>query len=148
MDSNTESIIDELLKDYRPNINNYVNEIMTTNAKELKDFKYIPNDCITKMKLGGYVKYVNKDGILRNGGILVNFEGTDFHIKHNKFIEPNYVPKPIKYEFVKLVLKSNGKFLRISITKNLIFYKGHVTLNDKFRDLFITTAELEKMKST
>lgn len=139
--------IDELIADVKNNVDDYIVELKETYKKELKGYEYIPTDRIERMKLGGYVRYVDKEGVLKYGGILISYEGTDIHVKYNKFIYPERKPEPIKYSKVKLVLKnSEKKVWKVGIGNKYIFYKGHVTMDDKNREIFVTLAEMEEME--
>ena len=107
--------------DYNKN-NEYVNELMIKYKKELEDYKFINGIDIKNILEGGYIRYVNLDGELRYGGILIKKKNND---KINKTI---------------FILKNtNGKVWKVSYKKNYIFYKKHTTINDKFRDLFISS---------
>lgn len=91
---------------------------------ELKDYNYI-DDNINDLILGGYIRYINKSGELKFGGIL---------LKVINFPEMNKM---------KLLIKNRYNIYNINYIKNYVFYKKHTRKNDKFRDIFIKVAKLE-----
>lgn len=72
-------------------------------------------------KNGGYIRYVNKEGKLRFGGILLK------------------VYKPPESDITMLLLqnKNNNKW-SITWERNIIFYKQQVKKGDNLRNLFIS----------
>lgn len=119
----TEKRKKELIKNIDFNDNNeYINELINKYSKELEDYKYVNGKDIKKILVGGYIRYINLDGDLKFGGILIRKD----NIK--------------KISKTMLVLKnSKGKIWKVSYKRNYIFYKKHTTINDKFRDLFISS---------
>ena len=94
---------------------------------ELKEYIHVDyNDLLSKVKKGGYIRYVNLNGELRWGGILLEI-------------------KDIDSRDAKLMLMNMSKKIWvINFSKNYIFYKKHTTYNDKLRELFISFAGIKK----
>jgi hypothetical protein len=94
--------------------------------EELSEYIYIDyNDLLSQVKLGGYIRYINLDGELRWGGVLIkidNIESRDAKL---------------------LLMNTSRKFWEIKFSKNYIFYKKHTTYNDKLRELFISYAGIK-----
>lgn len=131
--------LDNILKTMNFNVNDYIDELRTKYKEKLNGYIYIPTDKFNSMEIGGYVKYVDSKGNIKNGGILIDFANTNIHKNVNKYIFPDYVPDPIEYDKIKLLLKGrNNKMWHVSISNKYIFYKSHRTVNDKFRDLFLS----------
>ncbi len=86
------------------------------NYKLVKSKKKLEN-----CKNGGYIRYVNKEGKLRFGGILLK------------------VFKPPESDITMLLLqnKNNNKW-SITWERNIIFYKQQVKKGDNLRNLFIS----------
>ena len=76
--------------------------------EELTDYIFIDyNDLLSKVKLGGYIRYVNLNGELRWGGVLLEI-------------------KDIETSDAKLMLKNtSNKIWQIKFSKNYVFYKKH-----------------------
>ena len=113
------------------NINNKDNSDHITYLKqkydiELNEYNYINNNNYDKMKVGGYIRYVDMNDELKWGGILV------------KIISKK------KLSRMKLVLKnSNNNYWNIKYKNFYIFYRNNVSKYDKFKELFISKAHLE-----
>lgn len=80
-------------------------------VKTLEDYDNI--------KLGGYIRYVNINNELKWGGILVKKQ-IDINGQHI------------------MLVRVNRNIFKVSYEKNYIFYKAHVSSNDKMRELFIS----------
>ena len=64
---------------------------------ELEDFTYISIEDFKKLKLGGTLRYVNTNGEIRFGGLLVGVQGDDV------------------YETIRFIIrKQSGKLMQIS----------------------------------
>ena len=94
--------------------------------EELSEYIYIDyNDLLSKVQIGGYIRYINLDGELRWGGILIKIE--DIESRDTKL----------------LLMNTSRKFWEIKFSKNYVFYKKHTTYNDKLRELFISYAGIK-----
>ena len=116
------------------NINNFVDSIISQEEwdneynkridflinkyiKQLSKFNYIIKDEIDCLKVGGYIKYINEIDELIWAGVLYKIDNNYIYtIKNNQIIKFN-------------------KF------KNIIFYKNHITQQDKRRDIFLTSLD-------
>lgn len=88
----------------------------------LKDYTLIKNKKKLKLcKNGGYIRYVNKNGLIRYGGLLLK------------------VFEPPNSDITMLLLqnKNNNKW-SITWDRNTIFYKEQVKKGDNLRNLFIS----------
>jgi len=126
-----------ILSDREKNINNLLNNIKTQEEweydrdirtkklnekykKYLEDYKLVKDiDEFNKIKVGGYIRYIDSDDNIKWGGFLLK--------KYNN--------NNIDY---MIIANSNRKILTVSLYKNLIFYKPHLTSSDKTRKLFIS----------
>ena len=124
--SNREKEIDNIInslgtdEEFREKHIKKVDNLFTLYQEKLKDYKYVINlDSYNKIKVGGYIRYINFDNELKWGGILIK----KYH-NNNKHI---------------LVLQ-NTNFKRYSITfeYNYIFYKEHKTQSDNLRNIFLS----------
>ena len=94
--------------------------------EELSEYIHIDyNDLLSKVQIGGYIRYINLDGELRWGGILIKIE--DIESRDTKL----------------LLMNTSRKFWEIKFSKNYVFYKKHTTYNDKLRELFISYAGIK-----
>ena len=117
-------IIDYTEENYM-NTEDSISKLYVQYEVQLKDYFYI-NDEIEKLKLGGYVRYINLNDELRFGGILI------------AILDKSELFK------MKLVLKNTtNNIWKISYINNYIFYKNHKTKNDKFRNLFLKVSMIE-----
>ena len=104
---------DEWENEYNERINVLINKYLD----QLEKFNYIIKDEINNLKPGGYIKFINVDDNLIWAGVLYKIDTTNIYtIKDNNIIKIN-------------------KF------KNIIFYKNHVTSEDKRRDIFLTSLD-------
>lgn len=128
--------LNEILKYVNNDINIYIDELKNKYKNQLIDYDYIPTDQFHKMKVGGYVKYIDYRGEYKNGGILVDIIGTDIHKK----TITNELPKEVKYSEIILVLKNikDKKINKMYLQNKYIFYKPHKSKREKFNELFIS----------
>jgi hypothetical protein len=104
---------DEWENEYNERINVLINKYLD----QLEKFNYIIKDEINNLKPGGYIKFINVDDNLIWAGVLYKIDTNNIYtIKDNNIIKIN-------------------KF------KNIIFYKNHVTSEDKRRDIFLTSLD-------
>lgn len=125
----------KIMTDRIDNINKFIDNIITQNEwkknkineftilkekykTELDKYSIIEKKDINKLKIGGYVRYINLNNELKWGGILIK------KIKENNF---NF-----------LILKTNINIIKICFEKNIIFYQNHRTSADKMREIFIS----------
>ena len=107
----------ESQKEWENKINIKLNKLINKYSNEFEDYDYVTN--ISDIKCGGYIRYFNLDFEFRWGGILISIKkSNDFNI---------------------LILKNlNGKIFKISLEKNYIFFKKHMTQSDKMKKLFLS----------
>ena len=84
---------------------------------ELENYEYINKNKINKLKIGGYIKYINSKDELLFGGALVKISSDYIYMKKDNII------------------------IKINKFKNIIFYRNHRTSTDKIRDIFITSMD-------
>ncbi len=84
---------------------------------ELENYDYISKNNIDKLKIGGYIKYINTLDELYFGGALVKITSEYIYMKKDNII------------------------IKINKFKNIIFYRNHRTSIDKLRDIFMTGME-------
>lgn len=101
----------EFLSNYKPDIDDVVNELQIKYKDILKDYKFVQN--INTVEVGGYIKYINVDGEIRGTGIYIKKEGPYVYLKNT---------------FLKRVWK-------IAPEKYYLFYREHVTKNNCIRNL-------------
>ena len=100
--------------------NTRIEKLINKNKKYLEDYKVVHNiEEYNKIKLGGYIRYIDSDDMIKWGGILLK--------KYNN--------NNIDY---MVIANSNRKILTVSFYKNIILYKPHTTSSDKTRKLFIS----------
>lgn len=116
---NINKMIDEIVseKDWNYDFNIRFDFLINKYKKQLDTFNFVSNSKIDLLKPGGYIKYINNNDFLIWAGILYKIDTYNIYtIKDNEIIKIN---------------KSN----------NLIFYKKHITLEDKRRDIFISSLD-------
>ena len=113
------SFIDSIMtqNEWENNINYRISFLMNKYEKQLDKYNYINKKDIDNLKLGGYIKYINLNDDLIWGGALAKIDKNFIYI--------------IKDEIIN----------KINKTKNIIFYKKHITQNDKNREIFISSLE-------
>jgi|TARA_B100000524_G_C23651793_1_gene370435 hypothetical protein len=104
-----------------------------TKFKELENYEPIKNlQHLYSLKMGGYIRYVNFDGELRYGGILLKIFESENDSEFNK------------KNLIILQNIDNNKFT-ISWEKNYIFYKSQTKKGDNLRELFISLIDKDNM---
>ena len=106
--------------------NNKISLYLESFKDELKDYKYIESlDELYKLKSAGYIRYINLEGELKFGGILIKvFKSED----EEEFKKKNLI----------LIQNSKNQKWVISWEKNYIFYKNQTKKGDNLRNLFIS----------
>ena len=124
--SDREKKIDNFLKqfdtqkEWEEKMNNKIKKFYKNYKEELEDYIFIKNKKeYNKLKLGGYIRYINFNDELRWGGIL---------LKKNKYDDMD----------IMVISNSNSNIFQVSFDKNYIFYKEHTTQADKTRKLFLS----------
>jgi len=119
---NINNFIDSIIsqEEWDNEYNKRIDFLINKYIKQLEKFNYIVKDEIGSLKMGGYVKYINNMDELIWAGVLYK-------------IDSNYI----------YTIKDN-EIIKINKFKNIIFYKNHITQQDKTRDIFITS--LDKYK--
>lgn len=109
-------------KSFIKDLENKAASYKSNNPDVLNNYELVKNKKKLKnCKNGGYIRYVNKDGKLRFGGMLLK------------------VFKPPDSDITMLLLqnKNNNKW-SITWERNIIFYKKQVKKGDNLRNLFIS----------
>jgi hypothetical protein len=105
---NNNKMIDELFDDY---INVLIDKY------NLHDYKYIDDVVLfSLLPMRGSMKYINRyTNDMKKGGLLIKI-----YIKNNKYYG---------------IIKKNDKKYHVSFNNNHIFYKEHITRNNKIRTI-------------
>lgn len=116
--------IDDILESIEPN--NKINNYLEIYKNELKDYKYVNSlEELYDLKSAGYIRYINLNGELKFGGILIKvFESEN----KDEFNKKNLI----------LLQNSNNNKWVISYERNYIFYKNQTKKGDNLRNLFIS----------
>jgi hypothetical protein len=116
---NINSFIDSIMTqdEWEENTNIRINYLIEKYNNQLEKYNYIMKDEIDNLKLGGYIKYININDDLIWGGAL-------FKIDKNN-----------------IYMKKDNEIIKINKFKNIIFYKNHITSNDKTREIFLTSLD-------
>jgi hypothetical protein len=85
-------------------MDNFITEQYNFHKSKLDGFTYINHDNLYLIKTGGTIKYINLNGDLMYGGIIIKILDTD------------------KYTTLNFLLKIGNDFRKLSYTKNYIFY--------------------------
>lgn len=121
-EKNINNIIDSIKtqKQWEDEKQNYIDKMYKLYSKELEEYNFISNDTeYNNMELGGYIRYISGDDILKWGGILLK--------------------KYKKYNFNYMILaNSNMQRINVSYNHNTCFYKKHKTAADNRRQLFMS----------
>ena len=107
------------------NNNDYIEYLLNKYEIELKDYEYVSFKDLDKIKLGGYLRYIDLDENLKWGGIVI------------KLIKLNNLSK-----FKIKLMNSKNNIWTIKYFKFYIFFKNTITSRDKFKKLFIKKANL------
>ena len=90
-------------------------------GKELEEYTYVGyDDFLFHVRLGCYIRYVNLNGELRWGGILIGIEDLD-----------------TRDPLLKL-MNTNKRIWQIRFAKHYVFFKKHKTYNDRLREVFLS----------
>ena len=116
--------IDDILESIEPN--NKINNYLEIYKNELQDYKYVNSlEELYDLKSAGYIRYINLNGELKFGGILIKvFESEN----KDEFNKKNLI----------LLQNSNSNKWVISYERNYIFYKNQTKKGDNLRNLFIS----------
>ena len=122
IETNINNIINSIKtqKQWEDEKQKYIDKMYKLYSKELDEYQFISNYTdYDNMALGGYVRYITGDDILKWGGILLK------KYKKNNY---NYV----------ILANSNMQRINVSYNYNTLFYKKHKTAADNRRQLFMS----------
>ena len=91
----------------------FITEQYNIYKSDLIDFKYITHANLYIIKPGGIIKYVNLNGELKYGGIVIKILDDD------------------KYTTLKFLLKLRDNYYTIYYSKNYIFYTDPIKKSKK-----------------
>ncbi len=116
---NINAFIDNIISqdEWDNKYNERINFLINKYNKQLEKFNYIIKNEIDLLKPGGYIKFINYNDDLIWAGSLYK-------------IDDNYI----------YTIKDN-EIIKINKNKNIIFYKNHITPQDKRRDIFLTSLD-------
>ena len=123
-----DSIIESIKpkEDYKKDLEDKIEKFKLKYSKELENYDFISSkDELFNLKSAGYVRYVDLNGKIKYGGILIKVFNSESDIEYNKRI-------------LILLQNSSGKKWTISWEKNYIFYKKQTKKGDNLRNLFIS----------
>ena len=123
-----DSIIESIKpkEDYKKDLEDKIEKFKLKYSKELEDYDFISSkDELFNLKSAGYVRYVDLNGKIKYGGILIKVFNSENDIEYNKRI-------------LILLQNSSGKKWTISWEKNYIYYKKQTKKGDNLRNLFIS----------
>lgn len=108
-------------KDWDADRKKKITELKEQYKSVLEDYNTVSNiKQYNELKLGGYIRYIDRNDNIKWGGILVKklptVDGLDY----------------------MLLLNSSMDSFKVCFQKNIIFYKIHCTIADKTRKLFIS----------
>ena len=113
-------------EEHQTELINKVNEYKKKFKEELDGYVEILDlEDVYSLKPAGYIRYVNIEGEIRYGGILIKVFKTENEDEFNK-------------KNMLLLKNSNGEKMSISWEKNSIFYKQQTKKGDNIRNLFIS----------
>jgi hypothetical protein len=98
-------------------MDNFLTEYYNIHKDKLENYIYINHDNLDIIKTGGKIKYIDLNGNLKYGGILIKNINTELYTT---------------YQFL---LKNSNKFYALSYSKNYIFYEFPIEKKKK-RDIF------------
>ncbi len=113
-----DSIISQ--EEWDNNNNERIDFLINKYMNQLNKYNYMIDEEIDSMAIGGYIKYINLNDELIWAGALYKMD--DYFI---------------------YTIKDNN-IIKINKKKNLIFYKKHITSEDKTREIFVSS--LDKYK--
>lgn len=99
-------------------MDDYLTEQYNIHKDKLDNYIYINHDNLHILKSGGKIKYIDLDGNLKYGGILIKMIDTDM------------------YTTLKFLLKIQMTFYTISYSKNYIFYEHPPEKKKNIRKVF------------
>jgi hypothetical protein len=103
---------------------NLIEEFDKKYSEELKEYTFVDyDDFLLNVRKGGYIRYVNLNGELRWGGILIKVDNLETR-------DP-----------LLNLMNTNKRIWQVKFSKNYIFYKKHKTYNDRLRDIFLSYIE-------
>ncbi len=103
--------------EWEDSINTRINYLIEKYNDQLEKYNYIMINEIDGLKSGGYIKYINLNDELIWGGALCKINRNNIY------------------------MKKNNEIIKINKFKNIIFYKNHITQNDKTREIFISSLD-------
>jgi ligand-binding sensor domain-containing protein len=113
-------------KEYKQDIQKKMDDFYVLYKNELEDYKHVKTiDDLYNLKSAGYIRYIDLDGKLKYGGILLKVFKSDNEIE---FYNKNLI----------LIQNTNNKKWTISWENNYIFYKKQTKKGDAMRNLFIS----------
>jgi hypothetical protein len=119
-------------KEYKEEIKKKITEFYLLYKNELEDYKHIKTiNELYNLKSAGYIRYINLDGKLKYGGILLKVFKSENEIE---FYNKNLI----------LIQNTNNKKWTVSWENNYIFYKKQIKKGDNMRNLFISLLDNEK----
>ncbi len=112
-------------EDWVKNKKTHINYLKKKFTNELDKFTFINSVSeLKKIKLGGYIRYVNMNDEFKWGGILCNVKYDDISMTH--IINISNITDGIK------------TYYNICFEKNYVFYRNQITSIDKTRELFVS----------
>jgi hypothetical protein len=103
----------------------HINYLKKKFTNELNKYTFINSiNELKKLKLGGYIRYVNINDELKWGGALckINYD----HTSMNNII------------VISNINDGNKTYYNVCFEKNFFFYRNHITREDKTRELFVS----------
>ncbi len=113
-------------KQYEDELKSKLDTFQKKFSKELKNYKPVTSLVeLNNLKKAGYIRYVNLDGEIKYGGILIKVFKSDSKDEFNQ-------------KTLIILQNSEGIKWTISWEKNYIFYKKQTKKGDNIRNLFIS----------
>jgi hypothetical protein len=112
-------------EEWDKNKKKHINYLKKKFNNELDKYTFINSiNELKKLKLGGYIRYINMNDEFKCGGILckINYD----HTSMNHII------------VISNINNGNKTYYNVSFEKNYVFYRNHITKEDKTRELFIS----------
>jgi len=85
---------------------------------KLENYTYINHDNLHLLKLGGKIKYIDLNGNLKYGGILIKIVGEDMYTR------------------LKFILKNLDNYVSVSYSNNYIFFEPKPKKEKQIRSVF------------